>query len=66
MWRKMEALRDRVMHGSGTDEPWFYDEEFYGEYKNDAIAAHWRKPLSVLEINQLAPTEEVLRREGRP
>jgi hypothetical protein len=29
-------------------------------------AIQWRKPLSIEEINQMAPTPEVRRREGRP
>lgn len=62
----MEAVRDRLMHGAGTGEPWFYDEEFYGEFSDWAIAAHWRKPLSIMEVNQLAPTAEVRGRPGRP
>jgi hypothetical protein len=66
MWRKLEAMRDRLMHGCGTDEPWFYDAEFYGEYQSEAVAAHWRKPLSIIEVNMMAPTQEVRRREGRP
>ena len=27
---------------------------------------HWRKPLNLIEINQLAPTDEVRARPGRP
>jgi hypothetical protein len=27
---------------------------------------HWRKPLSMIEINQMAPTPEVRARPGRP
>jgi hypothetical protein len=62
----MEALRDRIMHGTGTDEPWFYDEEFYGEFSDMAVAAHWRRPLSIVEVNQMAPTADVRLRLGRP
>lgn len=54
------------MWGCGTDEDWFFDAEFYGEAKDRAIAAHWRKPLRVDEVNQLAPTPEVNARPGRP
>lgn len=66
MWRKMEALRDRITHGIGTNEPWFLDDEFMAEYGRSAIAAHWRKPLRVDEISQMAPTDEVRARQGRP
>jgi hypothetical protein len=62
----MEALRDRIMHGCGTDDPWFLDEEFLRDFESTAVAAHWRKPLRVDETNQLAPTREVLARPGRP
>jgi hypothetical protein len=29
-------------------------------------AMHWRKPLSIEEVNRMAPTEEVRARKGRP
>lgn len=61
----MEALRDRITRGVGTDEPWFFDAEFYGEFKDMAVAAHWRRPLSIVEVNQMAPTPEVRDRPGR-
>lgn len=66
MWRKMEALRDRLMHGTGSDEPWFLDEQFQHEFGSIAVSAHWRKPLRVDEVNLLAPTTEVRNRPGRP
>jgi len=62
----MEAVRDRIMFGCGTDEGWFFDAEFYGDFQATAIAAHWRKPLRIVEVNRLAPTPEVLARPGRP
>lgn len=62
----MEALRDRIMHGSGSPEPWFYDAEFHAEQRGEAVAAHWRKPLSLSEVNQMTPTPEVRARLGRP
>lgn len=64
-WRQLEAIRDRIMFGCGTDEPWFYDEEFYGDRWATAITAHWRKPLRIEEINQMAETPDVRWREGR-
>ena len=66
MWRRMEGLGDRIMRGCGTEEPWFYDAEFYGEYQDEAVAAHWRKPLRLDEVNLMAPTVEVIARPGRP
>lgn len=62
----MEAIRDRLMFGCGTEEPWFFDAEFYGDFRDEAVAAHWRKPLRIDEVNQLAPTAEVIARPGRP
>lgn len=61
----MEALRDRIMFGRGTNEPWFFDEEELKERPN-VVAAHWRKPLRIDEVNLLAPTPEVIARQGRP
>lgn len=66
MWRKTEALRDRLLFKVGTDEPWFLDEEFLGDFAASAVAAHWRKPLRIDEVNQMAPTPEVRERQGRP
>jgi len=57
-WRKIEAARDRIMFGLGTGEP--YVEE------RGTMSVHWRRPLSIEEINQMAPTEEVRERRGRP
>ena len=67
MWRKMEALRDQIMHGVGTDEPWYLEDpvEFQGETGKPMIAGNWRKPLRIDEVNQMAPTPEVRAREGR-
>jgi hypothetical protein len=59
-------VRDRIMFGCGTDEEWFFDAEFYGGYQAEAIAAHWRKPLRIDEVNLMAPTPEVIARQGRP
>jgi len=60
----MEAIRDRLMFGTGTDEPWYLDEEFLQEFPT-ARSANWRRPLSIVEVNQMAPTPEVLARQGR-
>lgn len=68
MRRRAEAIRDRIFRGVGTEEPFI--EENYAEMRA-AIgvapsAAHWRKPLSIPEINRMAPTDEVRERKGRP
>jgi hypothetical protein len=64
----MEALRDRIMHGAGTEEPWFMENpvEFQGETGKVMIAGNWRKPLRLDEVNQMSPTPEVRKRPGRP
>lgn len=52
------------MHGAGTTEPWFM--EHLGDHIGDrAIAIHWRRPLRIDEVNRMAPTVEVRKREGR-
>jgi hypothetical protein len=61
-WRKAEAVRNRIMRGCGTDEPWFLDEENWDIMRS----AKWRKPLRIDEVNQMAQTAEVRAREGRP
>jgi len=58
LWRKIEHIRDRIMRGLGTEEP-LIPEDIRG------VAHHWRKPLSIIEINQMAPTTEVRERPGR-
>jgi len=65
-WRQMQALRDRLMFGCGTDEPWYLDELVLRTLGAAAKAVHWRKPLAIPEINQMAPTPEVRARQGRP
>lgn len=63
-WRKMEALRDRVLFGLGSPEPVIpIDGE---ERAMTLVTMQWRKPLSIEEVAQLAPTPEVRAREGRP
>ena len=64
-WRKAEAIRDRIMRGLGTDEPYVMEEmsAWLGER---AVSVHWRKPLRVDEVAQMAPTVEVRERQGRP
>ncbi len=63
-WRKLEAMRDETARGLGTTEPW-YMEHMADQLGEAAIAVHYRKPLRVDEVNQMAPTEEVRQRAGR-
>jgi len=56
--RNIEAIRDRIFRSVGTDEPLIEER--------GRMAMHWRKPLSVEEINRMAPTAEVRERPGRP
>lgn len=60
VWRKMEAMRDRILFGVGTNEP-FLAEDLH----KVRVAMQWRKPLSIVEIGRMAPTAEVLQRPGR-
>lgn len=62
--RQMEAIRDRIMRGLGTAEPWVI-EHMGAQLGERAIAMHYRRPLSIEEVNQMAPTPEVLARPGR-
>jgi hypothetical protein len=61
-------MRDRIMRGVGTDEP-------YASENLAALAAatgitpasmQWRKPLRIDEVARMAPTPEVRERRGRP
>src|SRR5215470_3787231 len=64
-WRKAEALRDRIMRNTGTDEPWV-TEEMSQTFGERAVAVHYRRPLRIDEIARMAPTPEVRERPGRP
>jgi hypothetical protein len=55
---KLEATRDVIMRFIGTKEA------LIPEHRPSALT--WRKPLSLEEINQMAPTPEVRARPGRP
>ena len=59
--RKVEAARDRIMRGVGTDEPLI---EAIGE--GNVVTAQWRKPLRIDEVARMAETPEVKERRGRP
>ncbi len=65
MMRRIEAVRDRIMGMCGTNErliPVGADEFPAGR----PVTMQWRKPLSILEVNRMAPTAEVRERRGRP
>jgi hypothetical protein len=55
--RKIIALRDDILFRLGTGEA------LIAEHRPTAMT--WRKPLSIEEINQMAPTAEVRARPGR-
>jgi hypothetical protein len=59
--RKIEHIRDRIMRGIGTDEALI--EDLSGV---TLVTRQWRRPLSIVEVNQMAPTQEVRERRGRP
>lgn len=63
-WRKLEALRDKIMLGVGTDEEWV-TEEMSKMLGDRAVAVHYRRPLRLDEVNRMAPTEDVKARLGR-
>ena len=48
----------------GTDEP-LIEENAQSVFARPIVAVNWRKPLSIDEVNQLAPTPEVKQRPGR-
>jgi hypothetical protein len=60
----MEALRDRILFGLGSPEPVIPITG--AERAAVRVTMGWRKPLSIEEINRLAPTQEVRLRPGRP
>jgi hypothetical protein len=59
--REVEAVRDRIFAMCGSDEPAI---EAIGE--GCVTSMQWRKPLSIAEVAQMAPTPEVRERKGRP
>lgn len=63
-WRKAESVRDRIMRGVGTDEEWLM-EEMSAQWGERAIAVHYRKPLRIDEVAQMAQIPEVIQRPGR-
>ena len=63
MHRLAENARDQILH-CGTDEPVIEPEG--EELAQLRVTRQWRKPLSIEEINRMAPTAEVRARPGRP
>lgn len=57
-------MRDRVMFGLGTSEPYIM-EEMTSMLGERAVSVHWRKPLRIDEVARMAATPEVLERPGR-
>lgn len=53
------------MVGLGTSEDWF-EEDMTKSMGERAIALHFRRPLSLDEVNRMQPTPEVRARPGRP
>lgn len=68
--RKVEHVRDRIMRGLGTNEKLIEeqlpDAIVLREFGHAPVSVNWRKPLSLTEVAQLAPTPEVRERPGRP
>jgi hypothetical protein len=67
MHRAIEAARDRIFARCGTDEPLYEagPEEWFGQHA-ERVTRNWRKPLSIVEVARMAPTQEVRERRGRP
>ncbi len=67
-WRKVEAVRDRIFRGVGTDEPLIAEDlaELAAAFGRPPCSMQWRKPLSISEVNRMAQTPEVRARQGRP
>jgi hypothetical protein len=59
----MEAMRDRILFGLGSDHVIPVTGE---EAAMLRTTMQWRKPLSVAEIAQMGQTPEVRDRPGRP
>jgi hypothetical protein len=64
MVREIEVMKDRIFAMCGSPEPAVssIDEEA----ALLMVTMQWRKPLSIEEVAQMAPTPEVRERRGRP
>lgn len=60
MHRKVEAARDAVFFSLGSSEPMIEETE-----APLVATRQWRKPLSMIEVAQMADTQEVRARPGR-
>ena len=52
MVREIETIRDRIMMMCGTSEPLIEADDFPPGHVR--VTMQWRKPLSVVEVNQMA------------
>lgn len=52
------------MRGIGTSEPWVI-EEMSAMFGMAAIAVHYRRPLSIMEVARMGRSAETLLRPGR-
>jgi hypothetical protein len=66
MMRRVEAVRDRIMGMCGTTEPLIPVGAEGFPTGHLPVTVQWRKPLSIEEVNRMAPTPEVRERRGRP
>ena len=65
-WRKMEALRDKIMFNVGTSEPFIGEDiqRMADELGIQPRSMHWRKPLSIMEINCIGCAMPEVRARG--
>ena len=56
------------MRGTGSEEPFIMQDvqEMAVALGRSPGSVQWRKPLSIMEINRMAPTPDVRERKGRP
>jgi hypothetical protein len=59
MHRRIEAVRDRIFRGVGTDEPLIEEDMPLLQTRQ------WRKPLRIDEVNRMADTPEARQRPER-
>ena len=56
--RYVESIQSKLLDQLGTTEETIIEV--------GGVALHYRKPLTLSEVNRMAQTPEVRRREGRP
>jgi hypothetical protein len=64
MVHEVETIRDRIFGMCGSPEPVIAPEG--EEAALLTVTRQWRRPLSIEEINRMAPTVEARERRGRP